>query len=192
MGRLFVLLALFALAAAACNGDEKGGAAAGPLEIGTRQPPCSPWGESCAGAFAPLADGDPASVVLDPHGSLDMLLLSLRAAEADPHAPRATVTVTVAEQVIGANVPGERADMQSDGVGFVLWDLRVPFQQELCCYACRDARVDGRLEDASGRVFTLEVTVLLRRSGRCPDPEACCASAEACPEPSMTQLCGEL
>lgn len=151
----------------------------GPLEIGVR--------DEASGAFHLLAADDAVPVVLGANG-LNMIVPSLRAREVDPHAPDPTVVVEVAGIVMAADIEGARADMQEDGDGYVLWDLRVPFQTELCCYNCATAVVRADIEDSSGRAFQGEVSVVLAR-GACPDDRVCCGTADACPDPSITQVC---
>jgi len=149
----------------------------GELEVGVKQ----------GGAFRPFEPGDTAAVLLGANG-LNMITPSLRAAEINPRAPDPTVEVVVGGLVMAADIEGSRADMQHDGTGYVLWDLQVPFQTDLCCFVCGMGLVTARMRDASGRLFEGEVIVSLERGG-CPDAEACCTSADACPDPSLTVLC---
>ncbi len=161
--------------------------------LGCIQPPPPPppgtleIGENQGGRFRTFFDGATAAVVLGANG-LNMVVPSLRAVEIDPRAPDPTVTVEVVGRLMAADIEGTRPDMKSDGTGFVLWDLRVPFQVELCCFICRDGRIAAGITDASGRLFEGTVTVRLERGG-CPDPPACCKFADACPDPSLTQVC---
>ena len=62
------------------------------------------------------------------------------------------------------------------------------FQTELCCYVCTEGTLVATLRDGSGRRFEGQVTVRFERGG-CPDVSACCATADACPDPTLTQLC---
>ena len=149
-----------------------------PMEIGVR---------AADGTFRPLADGDTMSVVLGANG-LNMVVPSLRAADINPRAPDPAIEVDVGGFAMGADIEGARIDMEDDGAGFVLWDLRVPFQTELCCYVCGQATVIARIRDNSGRSFEGRVTVQLERGG-CPDVTACCDTADMCPDPSLTLVC---
>jgi len=168
-------LALVALLAAGCPGgtDEP----PRPLEIGLNQ----------GDQFVPLDADQLVAVVLGPNG-LNMIVPSLRAADIDPRAPDPTVEVTVGDVVMAADIEGSRVDMQSDGVGYVLWDLRVPFQTELCCYNCAAGLVTAKMQDAAGYWYEGSVTVTLAR-GTCPDDTVCCSSADLCPEPELANLC---
>jgi hypothetical protein len=167
-----------ALGALAGCGDPEDDRPPGALEIGVR---------GAEGAFTQLVDGDTMIVSLGPNG-LNMVVPCLRSSEIDPQAPDPTVSVQVADQVMAADIEGARVDMVFDGTGNVLWDLRVPFQTELCCFVCREGLVEARIKDASGRRFVGSVTVRLERGG-CPDEAACCESADMCPDPSLTQTC---
>lgn len=168
--------AAWVAAVVGCGGGEQA-PPPGVLEIGAH----------VAGAFQAFGEGDVASVVLGANG-LNMIQPSLRAADIDPRAPDPTVTVTVAGILMAADIEGARVDLKSDGTGYVLWDLRVPFQTELCCFVCRPGKVTAQIRDAAGRQFKGEVTVSLQRGG-CPDPPACCVKADACPDPALTQVC---
>ncbi|MEK6606574.1 MAG: hypothetical protein AABZ30_02835, partial [Myxococcota bacterium] len=139
------------------------------------------------GAFRRLADGDMVVVVTGPN-ALNMIVPSLLARDIDPRAPDPTVTVTIDGQLMAADIEGARADMQKLGDGFVLWNMRVPFTSELCCYECREAQIDATISDASGHSFRGSVRPLLQFRS-CPDECACCASADDCPDPSLTQVC---
>lgn len=171
-------LALAILAALAACSDPDDDRPPGVLEIGVR-------GEG--GGFQPLVDGDPMTVSLGPNG-LNMVVPCLRSAEIAPKAPDPNVSVTVEGFVMAADIEGARVDMEFDGTGNVLWDLRVPFQTELCCFTCRQGLVEARIKDATGRRFVGAVTVQLERGG-CPDEGACCPTADMCPDPSLTQIC---
>ena len=172
------LLAIAISAAAAGCGPGEDDRPPGVLEIGVRDED---------GSFRPLSDHDSMTVSLGPNG-LNMVVPCLRSAQIAPKAPDPTVTVTVADFVMAADIEGARADMVDDGIGNVLWDLRVPFQTELCCFTCREGLVEARIKDATGRRFEGSVTVLLERGG-CPDEDACCLEADMCPDPSLTQVC---
>ena len=169
-------LSLCVALALACVGSSKALPPA-PLEIGVL----------VGGAFKPLANGDTAPVILGPNG-LNMIQPSLRASDIDPRAPDPSVTAEVGGILMAADIEGVQADLKSDGTGYVLRDLRVPFQTDLCCYICREGKVVARLKDAGGRVFEGTVTLRFERGG-CPDAPACCTNRNACPDPSLTQLC---
>ncbi len=149
-----------------------------PLEIGTR---------AMDDSFAPMVAAASVPILLGANG-LNMIVPSLRAADIDPRAPDASVEVEIGGILMAADIKGVRADMTADGPGYVLWDLRVPFQTELCCYNCAPAIVSARIEDASGQIYEGRVTVQLERGG-CPDLTACCQSANECPDPSLAQVC---
>ena len=172
------LLVIAVAGAAAGCGPGEDDRPPGVLEIGVRDED---------GSFRPLVDGDSMTVSLGPNG-LNMVVPCLRSAQIAPKAPDPTVTVTVADIVMAADIEGARADMVDDGIGNVLWDLRVPFQTELCCFTCREGLVEARIKDAKGRRFEGAVTVQLERGG-CPDEAACCLTADMCPDPSLTLLC---
>jgi len=89
---------------------------------------------------------------------------------------------------MGADIEGARVDMMDDGTGYVLWELRVPFQTQLCCYVCGEGTITARIRDNSGQDFEGQVTVRLERGG-CPDLTACCNSADMCPDPTLTLVC---
>ncbi|NOY90392.1 MAG: hypothetical protein GXP55_04210 [Deltaproteobacteria bacterium] len=149
-----------------------------PMEIGTR---------ASDGSFVPLADGDTMPVLLGANG-LNMIVTSLRATGINPAAPDPSVEVQVAGIVMAADIEGARVDMEDDGTGFVLWELRVPFQTQLCCYVCGDATIVARIRDNSGQRFEGRVAVRLERGG-CPDLTACCDTADMCPDPTLAQVC---
>ncbi|MBI2895576.1 MAG: hypothetical protein HYY06_18615 [Deltaproteobacteria bacterium] len=130
--------------------------------------------------FVPLHDGDDMNVSTGSNG-LDMVVPCLRATDVDPTAPIADITVTIDGVVRGAELPGQRADMQSDGAGWVLWDLRVPFQVDGCCVICSEAVVNAILRDDQDRELAGSVRVVLQRGAGCPDPEAECADPSTCP-----------
>lgn len=165
------------LALAGCPGPENNGPAL-PMEIGMR---------AADGTFHPYTDGETVGVMLGANG-LNMIVPSLRAAGINPRAPDPAVEVHVAGFTMGADIEGARVDMVDDGTGYVLWDLRVPFQTELCCFICGMGEVVARIRDASGNNFEGRVTVRLERSG-CPDLGACCVSADYCTDPTLTQVC---
>lgn len=150
----------------------------GPLEIGIRD---------ADGQFVALTGDESVPVVLGANG-LNMIVPSLRAIDIDPRGPDANVEVSVGGILMAADIEGERVDMISDGPGYALYDLRVPFQTDLCCYNCSPGVVTARLRDASGKTFEGQVTVQLERAA-CPDPAVCCQDANACPDPSLTQVC---
>jgi len=166
-----------AAVATACGDD---GGPPGMLQIGVH--------DEQTDAFVPLTDGQALPVVLGANG-LNMIVPSLRAADADPRGPDPSVTVSVGGILMAAVLKGERVDMTDDGQGFVLWDLRVPFQTELCCYNCLDGTIFARLDDRSGHAFESSVRVRLSRNDTCPDTTVCCGDAKACPDPAITQLC---
>jgi len=150
----------------------------GELEIGLRL---------ADGTFEPVADGDAMAVELGANG-LNMIVPSLWAEGINPNAPNPTVLVEIEGILMAADIEGSRVDMERDGDGYALWDLRVPFQTQLCCYVCREGTISATLRDRSGREFIGEATVRLERGG-CPDEAACCSSDQACPDPSLTQVC---
>lgn len=178
-------LALAFVFAACSPASERPEVEVGALEVGL----CGEHdADGACLSFVPLADGDTTNVVLGPN-ALNMIVPSLRASGIDPRAPDPTVLVTVADLVMAADIEGAAVDMQPDGdADFVLYDLRVPFQTELCCYVCRDGLVEASITDASGRTFEGRVTINLARAG-CPDPTACCGNPEVCPDPSLTLVC---
>lgn len=175
MTRLAPLAALFLVACPTPEPEPPPGV----LEIGVKQ---------ADGTFRALAPSDPMTVSLGPNG-LNMVVPSLRSAEIDPRAPDPTVTLTIEGNLMAKDIEGSRVDMRSDGTGYVLWDLRVPFQSELCCFICRAGEVTATIRDASGRRFEGKTTVRLERGAGCPDEKACCKKADTCKDPSMTQLC---
>jgi hypothetical protein len=127
------------------------------------------------------------AVVLGPNG-LNMVVPSLRAIDVDPRAPDPSVELEIGGVLMAADIEGSRVDMQPDDDGFVLWDLRVPFQVELCCYNCSSGTLRARLEDSSGLSFAGQVDIVVGR-GECPDADVCCQSADLCPEPELANLC---
>jgi hypothetical protein len=152
-----------------------------PLQIGRH--------DTATDSFVPVAAGEIMAVVLGPNG-LNMVVPSLRAVGIDPSGPDPTVEVDVGGVIMAADIEGSRVDMQPDADGYVLWDLRVPFQAELCCYNCVSGAVHATLEDASGNDFEGSVTVMLSRNGgACPDPDVCCASADLCEVPELALIC---
>ena len=177
--RVIAVALLVAASASGCSGPDDD-RPPGVLEIGVR---------AADGSFKTLHDADAMTVSLGPNG-LNMVVPCLRSAEIAPKAPDPTVTVTVADYVMAADIEGARADMIDDGIGNVLWDLRVPFQTELCCFICGEGHVEAKIKDAHGRRFEGAVWVQLERGG-CPDAQACCEDADMCPDRSLTQLCGE-
>jgi hypothetical protein len=150
----------------------------GELEIGTVGPD---------GTFVPLSDGDPLPVILGANG-LNMITPSVRAIEVNPRRPDPNVEVEVAGYTMAAILAAERVDMEPEADAYVLRNLQVPFQTELCCYVCTEGTVVATLRDGSGRRFEGQVTVRLERGG-CPDVDACCATADACEDQSLTQVC---
>ncbi|MBI2893439.1 MAG: hypothetical protein HYY06_07790 [Deltaproteobacteria bacterium] len=170
------LLLFFALLAPGCGDDED-----------TRPPGVLDLGVRVDETFEPLAEGATMAVILGPNG-LNMVVPSLRSAQIDPRAPDPTVSVTVGGILMAADIEGARVDMEDDGTGNVLWDLRVPFQTELCCYICEEGLMKAKIRDATGRRFEGQVTIRLERGG-CPDTAACCGDPNTCPDPSLTQLC---
>jgi hypothetical protein len=149
-----------------------------PLEIGVR---------GADDSFVPLSENESVPVVLGANG-LNMIVPSLRAMDIDPIGPDPTVEVSVGGILMAADIEGSRVDMVSDGAGYVLFDLRVPFQTDLCCYNCSPGRITAVMKDASGTRFEGAVTVQLERAS-CPDPGVCCQDANACPDPSLTKVC---
>ncbi len=158
-----------------------------PLEVGYR---------GADDQFVPLGDGDAMAVVLGPNG-LNMIVPSLRMTDVDPKGPDSNVEVLVEGLVMAADIEGSSVDMQPDGSSYILWDLRVPFQNNLCCYNCAVGKVTATLKDASGQPFIGEVSIVLGRS-TCPDPAVCCSLdsegiAAECPlaSQSVVNVCEE-
>ncbi len=149
-----------------------------PLELGVRD----------GAVFRPLHDGDalPTTMVF---GALLMVQPSVRAVAVDPHVPELDAEVRLDGMLIGSDLDEAPRDMVWDGTGYALWDVRTRLSVELCCFACREGVLTARLRDASGARFEGSVRVLLGR-GTCPDPAACCPSAEYCPSPSLALICG--
>ncbi len=172
--RLVATLAVLAVLAA-CGEDPP---EPGVLDIGVR---------ADDGTFQALTPGQAVAVELGANG-LNMIVPSLRAVDINPNAPNPEILVEVSGIVMAADIEGSRVDMEDTGDGHALWDLRVPFQANLCCYVCRNAVVRATVRDRSGRDFIGEVDVRLERGG-CPDPDACCADESACPDVSLTQVC---
>jgi len=152
----------------------------GPLEIG--------FHDEVSGDFVALSDSDAVPIVLGANG-LNMIVPSLRAEGIDPSGPDPDISVNVGGILMAAVIQGDNADMDPQNGAFVLWDLRVPFQTDLCCYNCAPGTIRARLEDRSGHAFEGEVTVQLSRNGTCPDTSVCCANLNACPDPAPGQLC---
>ncbi len=165
------------LALTGCPGPDDTGPPS-PMEVGMR---------ATDGTFHPYAEGESVGVVLGANG-LNMIVPSLRAVGINPRAPDPDVQVHVAGFVMAADIEGARVDMDDDGTGYVLWELRVPFQTELCCFVCGMGEIVARIRDNSGRNFEGRATVRLERGG-CPDVAACCATADFCPDPTLTQVC---
>ena len=149
-----------------------------PLEIGTL---------AADGTFVPLNDGDTMGVILGANG-LNMVVPSVRAEGVNPRRPDPNVEVDIAGHTMAAILLAERVDMEPDNDAYVLRNLQVPFQTELCCYVCTEGTLVATLRDGSGRRFEGQVTVRFERGG-CPDVSACCATADACPDPTLTQVC---
>lgn len=149
-----------------------------PLEMGVRE----------GAAFRPLHDGDslPASLMF---GALITVTPSLRAVGIDPHLPQANVELSIGGMLIGSNLGEAPRDMISDGTGYTLWDVQMVLSVALCCFVCREGILTARLVDASGARFEGTARVLLGR-GTCPDPLACCPSADDCPSPLNALVCG--
>ncbi len=140
-----------------------------------------------SGEFVLVAAGDSMGVVRGPN-ALDMIVPSVRAVDIDPKTPDPVVEVKVAGQVLAEDIEGPRIDMEQSPEGYVLWELRVPFSVNLCCFNCQEAVVTASIEDASGNKFAGEITVMLERD-TCPDPTTCCETAGACPDPATAQVC---
>jgi len=153
----------------------------GVLEIGIH--------DQDSGDFILMTDDMSVPVVLGANG-LNMLVPSLRAVDIDPEDPTPSVTVSVGGILMAADLKFDsRVDMQDTGGSYVLWDLNVAFQTDLCCYNCVEGIVTASLEDRTGRMFEGEVTVVLSRNGTCPDTSVCCGDVNACPDPALTQVC---
>lgn len=152
----------------------------GLLEIGVQ--------DQASGDFMPLGADDTVSVVTGANG-LNMIVPSLMAVGIDPAGPDPDVIVTVNGIFVAAVIQGDNADMAPEDDGFVLWDLRVPFDVDLCCYECSVGLISASLEDQSGHAFEGEVSVLLTKAGICPNPSSCCVDASRCPDPSLVRLC---
>ncbi len=140
-----------------------------------------------SGEFVLVGAGDSMGVVRGPN-ALDMIVPSVRAVGIDPQTPDPVVEVKVGGQVLAVDIEGPRVDMEQSPEGYVLWELRVPFSVNLCCFNCREALVTASIEDSSGNKFAGEITVMLERDS-CPDPTTCCETAGACPDPSTAQVC---
>ena len=170
------ILTMF-VAVAGCPGPDDTGPPS-PMEIGKK---------AADGTFQPYADGESVGVVLGANG-LNMIVPSLRAVGINPRAPDPSIEVHIAGFTMAADIEGARVDMDDDGTGYVLWDLRTPFQTELCCYICGMGEIVARIRDTSGKSFESHATVRLERSG-CPDLGACCPTADFCEDPTLTQVC---
>ncbi len=170
-----IAFAASALLSAGCDSEP-----AGPLEIGIH--------DQDSGEFMLLSDDDTVAVVLGANG-LNMIVPSLMAAGIDPAGPDPDVIVTVDGIFVAAVIQGDNADMDPRDDAFVLWDLRVPFDVDLCCVECATGTISARLEDRSGHVFEGEVSVLMTKAGTCPNPSSCCVDASRCPDPALVRLC---
>ena len=160
-----------------CPNDDPG--PPGELEIGYRD---------LDGQFVRITNDMSLPVVLGANG-LNMLVPSLRAVDIDPTDPEPNVTVDVSGIIMAADLKFDAVDMQGDGDGYVLWDLNVPFQTDLCCYNCVEGFISASLQDRTGRMFVGDVRVILSRNGTCPDTSVCCGDVNACPDPAITQVC---
>ena len=70
----------------------------------------------------------------------------------------------------------------------IVWNVLVPFEEEICCYACETGVIEARLVDASGRAFRGSLQAQLVRHDVCPDPSICCREY-VCPDGLTTQVC---
>ena len=176
-----MVAAAVSLAAAAIVAATVGCGNSGPvevLEIGDR---------AASDEFVPFEDDDFIRVVRGPN-ELNMVVPSVRAVGIDPTAPDPTIEVTVEGYVMAEDIEDARIDMISNGDGYVLWELRVPFMAEMCCFMCSPATITASITDASGKRFEGQRTLILQRD-TCPDPDICCATVGACLDPSLTQVC---
>lgn len=151
--------------------------AAGALEIGIR-------GEG--DTFIPLQSGQDVPVVLGAIG-LDMLVLSLRAYDVAAGAIDPSIEFVVSDTVYAVDILGP-IKPSLIGNAHMLWDIRVPYMVALCCYNCGEGTITATFTDSSAQLFARSVTVRPSRGG-CPDPAACCVSADACPVPSKATVC---
>jgi len=147
------------------------------LEIGVRD----------GTVFRPLHDGDALTPALI-FGGLISVEPSLRAVGIDPHLPEVDVEIRIDGLVVGSDLGDAPRDMEWDGTGHTLWNVRTALSVELCCFACREGVLTARLRDASGARFEGSLRVLLGR-GTCPDPAACCPRADYCPAPLLGPVC---
>ena len=101
------------------------------------------------------------------------------------------ITVTVDGVLIGAGITGEaRPPTELDDGSAVMWDERVAFQVNLCCFSCKSAVVRATMIDAADREYRGAVKVLLVRDwSGCPDQYVCCSDPGSCPEGLEPQLC---
>lgn len=152
----------------------------GALEIGERDG---------ADGFRPYEDGEPAPLLMNTNGGVDVIPLRLRALGTEAPDLEAEVTVTVDGWLFGAAPLAAQPDTQpAGGEGLVLRDVNVAFQARSCCYVCREGLFVAQLTGAGGERFEGSARLLLAR-GECPDETVCCPVAEDCPDPQMTQVC---
>lgn len=139
-------------------------------------------------SYRRVQDGESIPISLGPNG-LFMVQPCLRAVGIDPRAPVPDVVVTIDDVPVAADLDFDRVDMVRQGEGWILWDLRVAFTNELCCFNCQTGVMKARLRDAADNVFEGVVTLLLSGRGVCPDPDACCLDPQDCVEPAFATAC---
>ena len=141
--------------------------------------------------FVPLVDGQQLLIfpVYVAGSFLDGFFINLRTPPLDPTDPDLEVVVRDGELPIGREVGSYTLVERSDGTGgFLVWQVRVVFAEESCCFLCKEIVVEARLEDANGRRFLGRSRVIPTHSV-CPDSEGCCSSADLCERFEAPQVC---